>query len=164
QKGTARTLRIRTHMERRSDYDYRRSIGLWLAVLTIVHLAGCTTSTPVAQKAYEPHLMPLHPPNEGQAVTSYPAHIDTVRIIEKDHQKALLVSGKLPNGCAKLGKAKIIASDTLTLQLWAWQPEELMCTQALVPFSFIFDGLPQKQLEGQVQVQINNQHFKIQRL
>lgn len=70
------------------------------------------------------------------------AYIETIRKVKFKGNQALLIKGNLPDGCSKLYQAKAIIDDsTLVMDIKTWKPQHLMCTQALVPFSFIYQGL-----------------------
>lgn len=81
-----------------------------------------------------------HPTVEKIAVGQ--AYIDTIQKITFQGNPALLVKGNLPDGCSKLYESKAIIDDsTLTLLIKTWKPQHIACTQALVPFSYIYQGL-----------------------
>ncbi len=70
------------------------------------------------------------------------AYIDTIQKVTFQGNQALLIKGNLPDGCSKLYESKATINDsTLTLHIKTWKPQHLDCTQALVPFSYLYQGL-----------------------
>ncbi len=66
-------------------------------------------------------------------------YIDSVKKIVHDKKAGLLIHGSLPSGCSSLLKIGHTAnSDTLHLQLTSWKPRNKMCTQQLVPFTYLY--------------------------
>ena len=65
-------------------------------------------------------------------------YIDSVKKIIHHQQAALLIHGNLPSGCSSLLKVEhVAAGDTLQLHMTSWKPKNKMCTQQLVPFSYL---------------------------
>ena len=66
-------------------------------------------------------------------------YIDSVKKIIHHQQAALLIHGNLPSGCSSLLKIEHVANgDTLQLHMTSWKPKNKMCTQQLVPFSYLY--------------------------
>ena len=66
-------------------------------------------------------------------------YIDSVKKIIHQQQAALLIRGNLPSGCSSLLKVEHVAKgDTLQLHMTSWKPKNKMCTQQLVPFSYLY--------------------------
>lgn len=134
------------------------------ALLFIAFILTACASSPPVQHARFLNRLELSPPGNNQAAIPAALYIRSVQVVNWHRAKALLISGKLPNGCARLKKAVITGNnDSLHLKLRAWQPAEATCTQALVPFSFIFDQFPPQKLRQASVIQINNQRYKITR-
>jgi len=91
-------------------------------------------------------------------------YIDSVKMIDYKKNKALLISGNMANGCTYLREAShTVEGDSLKLSMTTWQPADKMCSQALVPFSFIYDDFPQEKLNGKKTMSLNKKSFKIKR-
>lgn len=134
---------------------------LFRAVLFLsVFAIACSSSEPEQQPEY-PNLTSLNPPDTQQVASSI-IYIDSVKVIDHNNEKALLISGNFPNGCTYLRDASHTATaDSLQLSLTAWKPADKMCTQALVPFSFIYEELPAAELEQHSRTSVNDQTFKL---
>lgn len=88
-----------------------------------------------------PNLISLKQPGE-QEIASSKVYVDTIKWVDQQGKNVLLISGNLPNGCTYIkGASHAMTDDSLKITLDAWKPAEKMCTQAMVPFSFIYDKL-----------------------
>lgn len=86
-------------------------------------------------------------PQADQKAISSKVYIDSMDVIDYKNQKALLITGSFANGCSALESVNHhLAGDTLRITLTGWQPAEMMCTQALVPFSFIYSDISENEL------------------
>lgn len=133
-----------------------------ILILSLFAVA-CSSSEPenVDQQPRFPNLISLTQPGD-QDTSSSKVYVDSVQWIEYEQKKSLLISGNLANGCTYLQDAShTMAGDSLQISLVAWKPANKMCTQALVPFSFIYDKLPQAIAESHAEVIINQQGFKL---
>ncbi len=122
-----------------------------LAFLTFT-LTACSTSEPdnTEQPEYE-NLTELRAP-ETQNYESSKVYIDSVSVIEQ----GLLISGNLPDGCSRLHKAShSMQGDSVKISITAWRPTNQMCTQALTPFSFIYQDITQQKLENATDITVN---------
>ena len=108
------------------------------------------------------NLVELRSPGE-QRHTGSDVYIDSVRLINDNNQTALLVSGSFPDGCTHLGRAShTTLNGQIKLSLSAWRDPDMMCTQVLTPFSFIYSGLVQeKKLKQQSAVLVNGTPFEL---
>lgn len=130
--------------------------------LSVVAMA-CSSSEPEQQQPEYPNLIALNPPDTQQVVSSN-VYVDSVKVIDHNNEKALLISGNLASGCTYLRDAShTAAADSLQLSLTAWKPADKMCTQALVPFSFIYEELPSAELETHSRATVNDQTFKLKK-
>lgn len=128
--------------------------------ISILLIAACADSDNTQQPKYE-NLTELSPP-ETQDYTQSKVYVDSVKIVDRENQKALLIYGNFSNGCTKLHKVShSVENDYLQLSLTGWQPEGKMCSQALVPFSFIYEQVPQEQIESFETVNINGNSYSI---
>lgn len=131
-------------------------------ILSLIAVA-CSSSEPEQQQPEYPNLISLNPP-ENQQVDSSKIYIDSVKLVDYNQEKALLISGNLSNGCTYLRDAShTMTADSLKLSLTAWKPADKMCTQALVPFSFLYKELPAQKLENHTEARVNQQAFKIEK-
>jgi hypothetical protein len=70
------------------------------------------------------------------------AYINSIEKVTYKDKKVLLIKGDLPDGCCQLYNVhKAIDGDTLSLAINTWKQKDKVCTQALKPFTFIYDGL-----------------------
>jgi len=70
------------------------------------------------------------------------AYINSIEKVTYKDKKVLLIKGDLPDGCCQLYNVhKAIDGDTLSLSIKTWKQKDKICTQALKPFTFIYDGL-----------------------
>lgn len=66
-------------------------------------------------------------------------YIDSVRKVVHNHKASLLIYGNLPSGCSNLlGIDHHAKGDTLHLHMTSWKPKDKMCTQQLVPFTYLY--------------------------
>ncbi|MCW9707437.1 hypothetical protein [Fodinibius salsisoli] len=87
-------------------------------------------------------------------------YIDAIKQISTGASDGLLISGSFSDGCTHLQAVlHNIEDDSLSLKISAWRNKEAVCTQALVPFSFIYDKLSSQQLNSYSQVSINGQTY-----
>lgn len=141
---------------------------LMISSLLVAFLAAaCSSSEPeqgpdeASTKSY-PNLTQLSPPDTARQHQPANVYIDSVTLISRNSRTALLISGNLPDGCSKLGEARhTMAGDTLRLTLSAWKPSDRMCTQALVPFSYIYDQFPNKAVQPGGSVVVNEDTYKV---
>lgn len=139
---------------------------------TLILIAGCSSSKqekstdpPAARDSTNhsyPNLTGLTPPGDNQQVQSAKVYIDSVKRIEGDGKPVLLISGNFPNGCTRLrNAAHTISEGTPSVTLTAWQPADKMCTQALVPFSFIYRQVPPEPLSDAGSVTVNDTQYEL---
>lgn len=89
-------------------------------------------------------------------------YIDSVKQISVENNRtALLINGTFPDGCTKLQKVShFVRNDSLHLSLTAWRNPEMMCTQALTPFSYIYDKITKEELSDYNELFINGTAYK----
>jgi hypothetical protein len=75
-------------------------------------------------------------------------YINQISKVKYEGKLVLLVQGNFPNGCTELLRSshKMVGDATLRINLEGWKPSDRMCTQALVPFSYIYDQLPPNEI------------------
>jgi len=136
---------------------------LFRSVLCVVMLAmACSSSRSNKNQPRFSNLITLNPPGKQKTVASK-IYVDSVKFIDYKKEKALLISGNMANGCTYISEASHTSTDeTLQLSLKAWKPADKICSQALVPFSFIYDKLSQQELDGYNAVVMNQKSFKIE--
>jgi len=96
---------------------------------------------------------------EGVAYQTGSVYIDSVKKVIHDDKSGLLIRGNLPSGCSKLLKINHTANaDTLHLQLMSWKPKNKMCTQQLVPFTYLYyPDIPPGKLKNMQFCDVNGQ-------
>lgn len=131
-----------------------------IVIFSMALAAGCASANqPRKEKkpAY-PHLVQLQKPVQvpHQAGKAY---IDSLTQITVDNRKALLISGHFADGCTNLSRVSHQSDSTgLRLKITAWRNTERMCTQALVPFSYIYD-ISNQTLANHSRAVINGQTY-----
>ena len=126
----------------------------WMRALipALLWLGACAHARPqVTDTVNTPpdiaNLVTLVPPGDVR-YREAPVYIDSIRKEELKDRTIILVKGHFQNGCTQLLKASHrVEDDTLHLFLKGWRPAGRMCTQALQPFSYIYDRVPPDTLE-----------------
>ena len=135
-----------------------------LIVLSIFFLTGCASSDNKSEKKQKksyPNLVQLQqpgdaPPEQGKV------YIDSVAQVTTAGGPGLLISGDFADGCTHLQSVTHrVQNDSLSLELSAWRSADDMCTQALVPFTYIYEGMSKQQMTGfsQITIQDNTYSF-----
>lgn len=137
----------------------------FLLILTSVFImCSCASSKkdqqPKAQNSY-PNLVGLEKPKKSSAEPGK-IYIDSVKKITKNSRPALLISGNFADGCTHLQSVNHrTQNDSLALELSTWRDADAMCTQALTPFSFIYDKLSDTKLSNYSQVSIKGKTYSL---
>ncbi|MDZ7716034.1 MAG: hypothetical protein U5J95_07465 [Balneolaceae bacterium] len=107
------------------------------------------------------NLVEVVPPDSNQKESK--VYIDSVEIVSHKNAKAFLIQGSFPDGCTKLKSASHNMSEgTFFISLKAWRNPDSMCTQALTPFSFIYDKVAQENISGLSSVDVNGKSYSVQ--
>lgn len=123
---------------------------------------GCASSSKNSDKldSLENLVALEHPdtePNEKAKV-----YIDSLKTIQHNNSRALLIHGTFPDGCTKLrAVSHHIDGNTLSMDISAWRNPNMMCTQALTPFSYLYNDLTEKELDSHKQIFINGTPFDL---
>lgn len=136
---------------------------LLLVIAGLILVPACSSSqTPVSDlKKKYPDLIQLSPP-EKDNIQESKIYIDSVRIVTLNSQQALLISGDLPDGCTHVGSVSYNITETvLSISLDAWRDPDMICTQALVSFSFIYRGLPEGTLTMFPSADLNGKTYSL---
>lgn len=89
-------------------------------------------------------------------------YIDSVKKVTNDDEPVLVVSGTFPDACTKLQHVTHrIAGDSLYLDVKAWRNPDMMCSQVLTPFSYIYDSITEKELNSHAEVIINGSSYSL---
>lgn len=140
-----------------------------IIILSIL-AAGCSSSesdNPKNNQSQDkqpafPNLISLKQPGQIETAPSK-VYVDSARWIDYKGNKALLLSGNLPNGCTYIKEVThTTTSDTLQISLHAWKPANKMCTQALVPFSYIYTRLSPDNLAPHAGFSVNGKSLSLQ--
>ena len=141
-------------------------IKYYLFILTSLFIiSSCASSgkedqQSKAQNAY-PNLVKLQKPKKSTAEPGK-AYIDSVKKVTDNSQAALLISGNFADGCTHLESVThSTQNDSLALELSTWRDPDAMCTQALTPFSFIYDGMDGEKLSSYSQVSIKEKTYSL---
>lgn len=136
--------------------------ALALLLLSGIIAAGCASSEKKSlDKSKIENLVEIHPPLH-KSYTKSKVYIDSVQLIDDNDRRALLVSGSFPDGCTRLDRAAhTVNNGEVELSLSAWRDPEMMCAQVLTPFSFIYNGLAEEELDQRPAILINGTTFEI---
>lgn len=116
-----------------------------LTITVLFAITGCSS----AQQSHEMETQPSQ------------VYIDSVKAANQSGQKVLKLFGNYPDGCTHLEEVTHqIKNGEIHLQLFARRPADAMCTQALVPFSFIYDKLSEKEISDHAKVIIEGTTYK----
>jgi len=134
-----------------------------LLLFCCITLMGCISSDKNSDdKSSYQNLVTLNFPQQQKEDSSV-VYIDSVHIITRNKANSLMISGSFPDGCTQLKQAEHnIADNQLNLTLKAWRDSDKMCTQALTPFSFIYDKIDEGTLSAFSSVTINDRIYPIQ--
>lgn len=94
-----------------------------------------------------PNQVELTDPGKNYVETT--VYLESMRKITYEGKPAILIYGNFPNGCAQLLKAdhSVTNVNTLVLHLQGWQPKDALCTQALVPFTFVYTEIDEETIQ-----------------
>lgn len=113
------------------------------------------------QKSDYPHLIELTEPENDRYAESK-IYVDSVEHAYLDKESVLLIHGEFPDGCTYLREAShTLEDDQLELSLKSWRDRDEMCTQALEPFSFIFEDITADELENLDTLYVNDSPYPI---
>lgn len=117
--------------------------ALLTAVSTLVVLMsfGCASSqqNEDTEELYQ-NRVTVNPPDGESNQESSQVYIDSLKIITTEDRRAMVIYGSFPDGCTHLESAEhSLLNDTLDVTLSAWRNPELMCSQVLTQFTFIYD-------------------------
>lgn len=134
-----------------------------LLLFSICIVAGCSSSDNNRIDSRNiSDTVTLNPPDDQQANSSI-VYIDSAGIVNHKGSIALLVAGDFPDGCTHLENAEHNwADEVLSLTISAWRDPDMMCTQVLTPFTFIYDQLSEEQLGELDSVRINGTTYSLQ--
>ncbi|WP_265790156.1 hypothetical protein [Fodinibius salicampi] len=137
------------------------SISGLLLTIGFFMIFGCASSDPKLTDSY-PNLTELQQP-EDTPHQEGKVYIDSLKQITIEKENALLISGKLADGCTHLRTVshQETKDNSLHLQVTAWRHTDKMCTQALVPFSYIYQELSNSQIIHYSDILINGKKYSI---
>lgn len=99
---------------------------------------------------------------ESKKIVESPIYVDSVKVMTYKDRRSLVIMGSFPDGCTHIGQATHqVDSHGISLQLEGWRNPELMCTQALVSFSFVYSQIPEQVLERADSVNVNNTNYPV---
>ncbi|WP_445666555.1 hypothetical protein [Fodinibius sp. AD559] len=89
-------------------------------------------------------------------------YIDSVKKITDNNKQVLVVSGTFPDACTKLQNVTHrTTGDSLYLDIKAWRNPDMMCSQVLTPFSYIYNNITEKELSTHTKVIINASSYSL---
>ncbi|MDX1617396.1 MAG: hypothetical protein R3224_01330 [Balneolaceae bacterium] len=146
---------------------FPKCLILGMAGMFLMQAAARSQDTPSDSASMEerfPNLVQLVPPAKGEKVQESTIYIDSVRYLSEAARPTLVIHGHLPDGCTHIGSAGHEKSKAdLALRLKAWREPDRLCTQALVPFSFLYRALPDEfSLSDYRRVIVNGNSYELQ--
>ena len=133
-------------------------------ILLLLIATGCRSYQKNAEISRNdiPNLVNLSPPPEDIEHVESMIYVDSVRRITLENSTVLLIQGDFPDGCTSIGKAGYDYIDgTAELTLYAWRDPNMLCSQALVPFSFIYSGIPDDSLKILKTIYLNGNSYSL---
>lgn len=139
------------------------------AVLSLFLTGGCAsseekqqTNTSADARDSYPNLAELKKPGQKPHKAGK-VYVDSVKqVTTANSKKALLISGRLADGCTYLESVTHRAGmedQSLILRLSAWRDSAAACTQALVPFSYIYRKLDKEAIGKYSQATVNGKTY-----
>lgn len=138
-------------------------ISILLMLIPLVSI-GCTSPEKSGDpETRYPDLVRVEPPEDGQQQEESQLYIDTVEKVSHAGDETLLIKGSFPDGCTRLKNATHSRDgDTLKLAIRAWRELDIMCSQALTSFSFLYTDIPEQTLNNSPSVIVNDKTYQIQ--
>ncbi|MDX1672294.1 MAG: hypothetical protein R3211_08120 [Balneolaceae bacterium] len=114
------------------------------SLICLLLLAACASSQKNRIKPSElTNLVELRQPDISDSAPA-DIYLDSVEQGLYRDKPALLIHGSFPDGCTHLKSVDHeLAENILILKIDAWRNPDLLCTQALVSFSYIYTALPE---------------------
>ena len=134
--------------------------ALLYTISIFVLIIGCASSSQKGDtiESYT-NQVTLHQPGDEPHQQSQ-VYVDSVKRITDNNTQLLVISGTFPDGCTKLQKVTHqIKSDSLYLDIQAWRNPEMMCSQALTPFSYIYPDITENELSNHSELIINGSTY-----
>lgn len=133
----------------------------WILIPLVAGSCASSQNNREIEKSDYPNLVDIEAPATDRYSDSR-TYVDSVEYARLEEQPVLVVHGDFPDGCTHLREASHEAgSNRFELTLKAWRDPEQSCTQALVPFTFIYDRFETEELEGLDSLTINEHQFSI---
>ncbi len=128
-------------------------------VAALIVVGSCASSNNNENVQSYPHLVELHSPGDEPNQPSK-IYIDSVKQVTRNQQEVLVIHGTFPDGCTNLESVThTIKDNAFQMEFKAWRNPEMMCTQVLSPFTFIYDRLTEKEISAHSKVTINNSTY-----
>ncbi|MDZ7658878.1 hypothetical protein [Fodinibius sp.] len=135
---------------------------LLYTVIFFVLIIGCASSSQKGDtvESYE-NLVTIQEPDDEPHQQSK-VYIDSVKKITDNDKPVLMVSGTFPDACTKLEQVTHRTSgDSLYLDIKAWRNPEMMCSQVLTPFSYIYSNITEKELSTHEKAIVNGSSYSL---
>lgn len=117
----------------------------YLVMVALFLAAACSTPQKTAQKT---------------DIQPSKVYVDSVKTVNQNGTAGLKIFGRFPDSCTYLEDANhSLKNGAIHLQLIA-QRESAMCTQMLVPFSFVYNKLTEEEISGHSKVVINGMAYE----
>ena len=133
---------------------------LFILISIVGILIGCASSSKNSDKIESlENLVRIQQP-DGEPNESAKVYIDSVKSIWHNNTRSLLIHGTFPDGCTKLRDVSHRINNTfLYMDIKAWRNPDMMCTQALTPFSYLYEHLTEEELDSHKEIIINGSTF-----
>lgn len=137
-----------------------KSLLLLIPVSTLMMACASSQDKSPTPDEYS-NLVQLTPP-EIENPEESKIYVDSAKVIHSDNTPVLLITGSFPDGCTRVGTADHATRDNiLVLEIGAWRDPDMMCTQALVEFSFIYRDIDPERLRHSDSVRINGKTYHL---
>lgn len=122
-------------------------------------VASCASSNNGEQQTTYSNLVEIQAPG-NQPHQPSKVYVDSLEQSTRDNEAVLVIHGTFPDGCTNFREVTHkIQNDSLHLEISAWRNPEMMCTQVLTPFTFIYNKLSPEEISSHSEVVINNSTF-----
>jgi len=139
-------------------------INFLLLFLTVLAGIACSSQNNIKNltDGEQDKLIQLKEP-DSKTYEKQPLYITSVQQKKYNGENILLIKGNLPNGCTHLMQIKheLKNRQTVLFNMTAWKEPGTMCTQQLVPFTYVYKDLPPGKLRSLTHFQYNNETFNI---
>lgn len=140
-----------------------RILFLLLPIIPIL-IAACIPSENSSDPESEySDLVKVNPPEGVQQQEESQVYIDNVEKVEYDGKEVLLIKGSFPDGCTHIKSAgHFTEGKTINISIIAWRDPDMMCSQVLTSFSFLYTNISEQVLQNDPALIVNKKEYQVQ--